>query len=221
MKLGFKKQPTHTEGKNVKYIIRYTIVILALASGLAARAQIDSLLPGTNQVISLNGSLSGVTSIQGNGIITRVKFHSDEIINLARGRSPQATVPANEILVWVINTTVGGAVTINVFDTNTQSSLAVVALLADNYRGASTLDKGIVAFNFALQNVGDSTNALSAGFLTLVAKITFDGTGTGNVVKLSAETYAGVDLISDGQFLQVAITKGKLAGSRIATVIVP
>ena len=200
----------------MKLIVRCCVVVLSLVACLAIQAGVVFPAPGSNAVISLKGSLSGSFTGQG-GVITASALTSGQIINLAQGRAPTTPVPANEVLALVINCDSGNTA-LTVYDTSARTNLVIIAIPSDNVIASSTT-KAVVSYDLAVQNVGDSNNGFTDGFLVMVAAATLDVNGCPTKVKTTLS--GGVNLNFTSFPVPVVITKGKLSGSRIDTLFVP
>jgi len=108
-------------------------------------------------------SFSGVAITD--GFLGKQKIASDAILNVARGRAPDAAVPANEVLALVVDCTTGDA-SLVVFDVDLDSVLVTMAtsgeedlLLAPN--------GGAFGLEFDVADTGNASNGLDGGFLVV------------------------------------------------------
>src|SRR5690349_16552911 len=197
----------------MKFISRSFVIVLSFAACVAIRA--GSFPPsGDNAVIGLKGALSGSFNLSPTLIISS-SLTSGQIINIARGRANSASVPTNEVLALVINCN-SGASALTVYDTAARTNLVILAFPVDGIPVA-TATKAIVALDLAVQNVGNGTWGFTDGFLTMVASASLDTNGC--PTKASTAVSGGVDLNFNGFPTPVAITKGKLSGNRIDTLV--
>ena len=160
----------------------------------------------------------------GHGVVKTLPIKANALVNLAMGRDSKATVPANQVLAAVINCGAGIASLI-VFDTNTSSNLVTIAIANGAPDAIGVGNKGEFVGLFNMQNVGNSTNGITDGFLVMSGKATV---GTNDcVTKAGAAAVGVVDVtISDDTGVHsftALVPKAQIStkGSSIGTLVLP
>ncbi|HUJ08474.1 MAG TPA: hypothetical protein VL171_00465 [Verrucomicrobiae bacterium] len=183
--------------------------VVCLLIGNSALAQST----GTVYQISLKGSLVKPKEVNSNHTaVATDTFTTGRLINLARGRSPEVTVPDNEKLALVLffdsegSNPTGG---ITVYDTAGQSNLALVVEMQSLY---GILDS--VTGKGRMNMVGElqATGLLSGGWLAIsgTAKAT-NPTTAPHFTMMTGSTVEGEIAGNDGsKDFDVMITNGKL-----------
>jgi hypothetical protein len=157
---------------------------------------------------------------QGDGppppFIVKVKGHTNGLINLALGRDENAPVPANEVLAWV--GLCGGDSSLIVYDTNTGSNLATIAIMLDHW-DVNDPERGQFVSVFEVQSVGGVDNAIHDGFLVVTGtfEIGSNFCSPGGPLKVKASVVGAMDITITDEFGthsgDVLITGGKLRTS--------
>ncbi|HTS19832.1 MAG TPA: hypothetical protein VMP11_19810 [Verrucomicrobiae bacterium] len=195
-------------------------IVACLLIGSSVRAQST----GTIYQITFNGSVVKKQDVSTNHwVVAKDTFTTARLTNLARGRTPDSAVPANEVLALVVffdsdasNPT--GAIT--VYDTTGQSNLAVVVNLQSMFGVVDSLKgKGYINLVGTIPAVG----LLSGGWFAVTGSSTAANPTTaprftsfkGNAVQ---GEIAGNDGTKD---FDILVTKGNLNLVRTLGTIIP
>jgi hypothetical protein len=175
--------------------------VLALAFAVSAA----EVLP-----VKASFSLSGQDDQNGQPKITRLRVTEAALINLARGRLPDAAVPADEILALLLDCSTGVGELI-VFNTSSRTVLAVVGEV-DTAGAVEDVTKGEAIMVVEILSVGGENHGLTAGFLVLAAK--FSKAAVGCPAKVQASVTGVIRaLITDDigpEHVTVLVPKGKM-----------
>jgi hypothetical protein len=143
----------------MKAFVLWVGILAATALPLAAQA---------DEVFEADLSLSAVVQgdDQGTPVIEKVKVTTEGLLNVARGRSPDAIVPANELLAVVVDCATKDA-SLVVFDTNGPSVLVTVADVdeVEELDVAFDAKGGSIVADLELEDVGDADNSVDGGHL--------------------------------------------------------
>ena len=195
-------------------------VIVAMGCILAWNvAQAD--LTGQVYEVSMSGSIVSEESIgPEQEVVAKGKFAASHLINLARGRSADAVVPANEKLglLFLFNDGdhIGGALV--VYDTTGHTVLVDIAEMI--VRGAfdSAKGKGTLALAGAVQHAGYFTQ----GWLAATGKASVNNANPVTPLTTFNGALQGVFAGNDGEDFEVIITKGKaVMGSYLGPAVFP
>jgi hypothetical protein len=192
---------------------RQLIAALIISSTIALTAQ-------AVDVYSVKFSFSGANQDQKGGLpaINSVKGTGNNLINLARGRDVNASVPANEVLAALMNCS--AALSLVVYDTSAHTVLATIATPTESGTvGSPKQGLGVVAAQVA--TAGNSSNGLTGGFLVFTGKVTLDGNGCPVKGSIAATGLLDVTITDDmgTNPTEVLVMKGKLSiGSKIGTI---
>ena len=148
---------------------RQLTAVLAISSSLVLSASaID--------VYSVKFGFTGAAQDENNGVpvIDSVKATANNIINLARGRSPQAAVPANEVLAALMDCS--AALSLVVYDTSSHTVLATIATPMESST-VGNLKQGLGVVAAQVATTGNSSNGLTGGYLVFTGKVSLDAGG--------------------------------------------
>jgi hypothetical protein len=195
-------------------IIRQLIAALVISSTLALTA--DAI-----DVYSVKFGFNGAAQDDNNGVpaIGTIKGTSANIINLARGRSVNAAVPANEVLAALMNCDT--ALSLVVYDTGSHTVLATIATpMESSSVGNSKQGMAVVAAD--INTNGNSSNGLTGGYLVFTGKATLDANGC--PIKGSTAVTGVIEATTTDdvgtQAATVLVMKGKLSiVAKIATIM--
>jgi hypothetical protein len=170
-------------------------------------------------------AFSGKGVIQGfapEPVLLREGFTTNEVINLARGRAPDAVVPANEILAIGISCE-STFMPLLVFDANDPDDpLAFVGFIDVDSEQLAFSERGAVwASILELEETGDETNGISDGQLMMGGTAKFDEEGC--PIALSASGVGHVEVFVDGEALSLIVAKGaklRTLGAAIANILI-
>lgn len=190
-------------------LLLLTFVVCPLLAQAGSVGQLD--------VYQVTVSASG--SMEDMGTLQKQSVASSGLINLARGRNPNDSAPAGEVLALTIDCASGGPTSLIVFSPATSNVLATIG----NVVVGQSVESGTKGSAFAIivvDSVGSSTFALDGGALALSAKITLDLGGC--VTKLSAALSGYLDVVFTDLGTttnSIVITKGKLTlGSKVGVL---
>jgi len=127
-------------------------------------------------VYSVKFGFNGVTQdeINGSPVVLKVKATQQGIINIARGRSGDAAVPANEVLAALMDCS--AALSLVVYDTSSHTVLATIATpMESSTVGNLKQGLGVVAAQVATN--GNSSNGMTGGYLVFTGKVSLDSNG--------------------------------------------
>lgn len=190
-------------------LIASAVIGLALFGASSGHAQLTT---GQVYEVSLNGSFVQTQAINENeDVVAKGSFTTANIINLALGRSTDATVPANEklALVFIFAESGDPDAELVVFDTTGQSNLVVISTLDLGGAVDSAKGRGIVAMAGAINETGN----LTGGWIALTGKVTVNNaTPDSQIAAFSASAVQGVLRGTDNlENFEVIFTKGKAA----------
>ncbi|MEI6084947.1 MAG: hypothetical protein WCS70_11670, partial [Verrucomicrobiota bacterium] len=140
-------------------------------------------------------------------IVVSGKFTTENIINLARGRATNGSVPANEKLALVVVFVDNGDpfAELIVFDPNTQSNLTTICEMDLGGAIDSAKGKGTVALAGSVDSVGNFTK----GWIAMTGKATITGMETPAPQLAFSGAIQALFRGNDGDDFEVVVTKGK------------
>ena len=186
---------------------------LWLGMGAILSAVLLPLTTSAAEVLPVKASLSAISQdeVSGQPKIARFEVTDKAIVNLARGRAPDAAVPANEILALLVNcaTREGNLI---VFDTTSRAVLAVVADI-DNSWLVEDVRKVEGLMLLDIRNVGSPSNKLDGGLLMLAVKFRKVATGCPAKIQASVTGVVHATITDDTgtESVTVPIPKGKMS----------
>jgi len=178
--------------------------IVYLGGAQAGRAQ----LTGQVYQVSMSGSFVQSQTVNSNQeVVVKGSFISENIINVARGRSPDATVPANEKLALVVVFVDSGdpICELIVYDSNTQSNLTTICEMDLGGAIDSAKGKGAIAMAGSIDNVGGFTK----GWIAMAGKSTITGMDTTAPQIAFSGAIQALLRGNDGEDFELVVTKGK------------
>jgi hypothetical protein len=157
-------------------------------------------------------SFSGANQDEKDGVpaINSLKGTANNLINLARGRDVNASVPANEVLAGLMNCS--AALSLVVYDTSANTVLATVATpMESGTVGNPKQGLGVVAAQVA--SSGNSSNGLNGGFLVFTGKVSLDVNGCPTKGSTSVTGLLNITITDDmgTHSVQALVMKGKLS----------
>ena len=190
--------------------------LVSLMLGLPLAAQAD-------EVFEAKLSLSAVAQDTGSGApaIEKLKISGNQLLNVARGRSPQAVVPENEVLVVIVDCASSDS-RLSVFDTTGGTELVTLADSGEvDVVVGATSGASVAAMD--VNDVGTAQNGLDGGYL--VAAGTFK-LGPGSCPAGLKASLSGVvdgtvtDDVGTHPF-SVLVLKGKLSTQKTSIATLP
>jgi len=186
-------------------------ITLGLALGLGTGASADEVFPV---------QASFAASVQDGPAIAHVKFSGESLLNLARGRAPDAAVPAGEILAFRVDC--GSAEgSLIVFDTGGNSVLATIAT-TERIDVVHAGSKGEFSMVLDVAESGNGDFAVHDGTLVVLGKLSIGGGSC--PVSLKATASGVVDATTTDNVstddITAILSKGKFTtpGVSIATL---
>jgi hypothetical protein len=191
------------------YRLLAVITLASLMGWTTASAQVVGKVYG----VSMSGSLVESEEVAPEvDKLVKGAFTTQNIINVARGRSPEAATPANEKLAMELffpNAEDNPVCLLAVFDTVGQSNLVVIAQFMVSGAFDSEKGKGYIALVGTINSVGNFTG----GWLSIIAKATLNFSGNEPVLTAFSGalqgTFEGLDDEEDD--FEVIAPKGKVA----------
>lgn len=146
-------------------------------------------------VYSVKFGFTGATQdeVGGQPAIQSIKGTATALVNIARGRAPDATVPANEVLAAVLDCS--SALGLIVYDTTSHSNL--VTVIPGTPPGPNSLDDGFLVFTgkASLDTNGCPTKLSASVTGVIDATFTDDvGTHSGTILVMKGKLTLGTKL---------------------------
>jgi hypothetical protein len=184
---------------------RQIITLLTLVSMFAVTANaID--------VYSVKLGFSGATQghINSAPVIQTVSGNGNNLINLARGRSANAPVPANEVLAGLLNCS--SALSLVVYDTSAHTVLVTIATPADSSTVGNP-KQGLGVMTADVATSGTSSNGLTGGYLVFTGKVSLDSNGCPTKGSVAVTGVLDITVTDDTgtRAMEVLVMKGKLS----------
>lgn len=188
---------------------------MRIIEGLCAAFLIALAMPSgafADAVYGVSLSLSAVAVVDGS--LEKQKVGSEALVNLARGRSADAAVPANEVLAVVFDCVTGEA-SLVVFDTSGGAVLVTIGTGSDEDLAIAQDGAGAFGAVVELEDVGNATNGIDDGYLVVTAQFR---TGPGNCptgIKATASGVLDVTITDDvgTESFSAVVLKGKASFS--------
>jgi len=124
-------------------------------------------LAATGDVYQLDVNLTGLWGT--NGLAYKQLIKTDNIIRLALGKTPTASIPSNNVLALIVDVT-NNVAAVTVFDTAGQSNLVKVADFSVG--GVTVKNKSTTVLGGQLATSGTIHNGIEGGFLSVLGTIT-------------------------------------------------
>ena len=157
----------------MKTSIRVGMVVLAMAMVVPA---VHALVPSKTYGVKATLTGRAEDDSKGKTVLISQSITGNMLVNLAMGRAPTAPVPANQVLAARILCGAGISALV-VFDTTGSSNLVTIASTGSppSAIAAGTKAEFVGLLNF--QPTGNSSNAVSGGYLVISGKATVDTNG--------------------------------------------
>lgn len=187
----------------MKFRIHWAILAAVAIAGSAAVSRAQST---TGQVYEITISAS---MLMQSGSISKQALTTQALLNEARGRSPDAVVPANEKLVleFVFSNSGNPQAALAVFDTTGHTNLTELGSMDVKGIIDPVKHTGIAAVAGNVQS-----GFITDGWLAFAGKITVQGSDASTVItSFSASAVQGAMDGNDGSDFELIIQKGKVA----------
>lgn len=187
-----------------------------LALALPVGAQADEVFEAK---LSLSAVAQGGT--MGAPLIEKVKVSGDTLLNVARGRSPDAVVPDNEVLVVIVDCDTWES-RLSVFDTTGGTELVTLADSGDVevVLGATS---GVVVADMDVNDVGNTQNGLDGGSMVVAGTFKFGAGDCPAGLKASLSGVIEVTITDEvgTESFPVLVQKGKLSTGKASIDTLP
>ncbi|MCG3149617.1 MAG: hypothetical protein PCFJNLEI_03082 [Verrucomicrobiae bacterium] len=202
----------------MKSLLRQILAVIGIAVLTLSTAAQAQVVTGQVYEISLAGSVIG--DDDASPVPFKDKVTTAALLNLARGRAPEASVPANEKLALELFF-IGDSepvVLLAVFDTAGQSNLIVIAELMVRGVFEEVKGKGYLA----LAGGFDSAGWLGESWLAMTGKATINPDSSVQALVSFSGALQGAFEGNDGEGdFSIIITKGKVTlGAKIGAIVV-
>ena len=198
------------------------LVVVMMTACVIAGNTARAALTGQVYEVSMSGGIVSEESVSPEqDILVKDKFASSHIINLARGRDPEAPVPANEKLafLFLFKENLPPSAALVVYDTIGQTVLIDIAEVIVRWAFDSAKGKGTLAIAGAVQSHAGS---FSEGWLAATGKASVNNANPVAPLATFSGVLQGVFRGNDGEDFEVIITKGKaVMGNYLGPVALP
>ncbi len=173
----------------------------------------------TSTVIRVQGSLSALVR-GGSQTVVKLTLTQNTLINLALDQPRTNAVPANEVLALAVDCESGNnPPRLIVYDTNSQSNLGTIATGVEDGTAGPLAKQEIIAA-MEVDDVGGPSDGFAGGVLLLVGTSSSDSNGCPLAVSLGVSGILNAITTEPvTQTNKVLITKAKLSGARIGTLV--
>ncbi|MCG3149705.1 MAG: hypothetical protein PCFJNLEI_03170 [Verrucomicrobiae bacterium] len=171
-------------------------------------------------VYSVKFGFAGTTQDEVNGqpALESVKATAANLINIARGRAPNAAVPPSEVLAVVLDC--DAALRLIVFDTVTKQSLVTIVTPTE-VNTAGNPKTGVAVVTGKVNATGGLANSLNGGYLVFTGKASLDLNGCPTKASFAVTGVINATITDDLGIVtsDVLVLKGKLSlGTKLGTI---